>query len=221
MKKIVTFVLIVLSMFFISSCNRSAELEMYLSQIRTSVYKYQGNDYTVTVFGEEKETPFISDGFVSELKKYVTVKIENFTTSPDEATVVLTYNDVTCSGKFEYNPINGKFTAVMETAVLPTCEEINLVIKNAGNEQVIVAKNVCDSKVIDYKQALKSVSTKAGGKINKMLDEAGNSIEIRLRILVEGNRPYYYVSAVEKSGKTLAFLVDGLSGEVLAEREFK
>ena len=220
MKKIITAIMIVVTMLFISSCNRSAELEMYLSQVRTSLYKCQSNDYTVTVYGEEKETPFISDGFVGTLKKYVTVKIENFTESPDDAQVDIYYGNFSLSGRFEYNPLNGKFTAVLDAEVLPTGDVINVVIKNAGNEQALVAKNVISGNVIDYKKALKSVSSKAGAKINKMLDAGGNSIEVRLRILTEGDRPYYYVSAIEKSGKTLAFLVDGLNGEVLAEREF-
>lgn len=220
MRKFISFLLIVLTMLLITSCNRSAELEMYLSQIRNSIYTYESEDFTITVYGEEKETPFISDGFVSELKKFITVKIENFTTSPDEASVTVTFNEISLNGKFEYNPINGKYTAVIETNVLPTSNEIDLLIKNSGSERKIVAKNICNENVIDYKKALKSVSAKSGGKIDKMLDKAGNSIEIRVRILVEGKRPYYYVSAVEKSGKTLAFLVDGLNGEVLAEREF-
>ena len=220
MKKILTAILVIATMLFITACNRSAELEMYLSQVRTSIYKCQTADYTVTVYGEEKETPFLSDGFVGTIKKYVTVKIENFTKSPDDAQVDIYYGDISLSGRFEYNPLNGKFTAVLDAQVLPTGDIINVVIKNGENEQALVAKNVISNEVIDYKKALKSVSSKAGSKINKMLDAGGNSIEVRLRILMEGNRPYYYVSAIEKSGKTIAFLVDGLNGEVLAEREF-
>ena len=40
-----------------------------------------------------------------------------------------------------------------------------------------------------------------------------------MRIIVEDSANYYYVGFVTKEGKTRAYLVDGASGKVLAERK--
>jgi hypothetical protein len=53
-----------------------------------------------------------------------------------------------------------------------------------------------------------------------MLSSKGATIETRVRILNEDKSVYYFVSVTDQKGETIAFLVDGANGEILAEKTF-
>lgn len=219
MKKLIAIFVMFLLTLFASSCKNQLNLEMYLSQNRSVAYVNQSSDYLLTVYGEEREDSFLSDGFVGSQKKFITVRLEDYKKSLDEASVTLSFGGTTVEGKFEYSPLNGKFVTEIETDKLPTDKEITAVIKNAGEETTLTLSGFTLDGAIDYKEALSSVSKTAVKEINKML-EGGGSIEVRLRKIVQSNRLYYYVSIIDKAGKTLAYLVDGENGKVIASKTF-
>lgn len=216
MKKSIILLVAFCLLLFVSSCKNDIDLEMYLSEKRTSVYFVKSEDYSLTVYGEEREDPFISDGYVGTSKKFITVRLEDYQKSLDDASVTITFDGVSLTGKFEYSPLNGKFCTELETESLPTSTEITAVIKNGGEENTLTLKG-CPLGGIDYKTALSSVSKSAKTEIENMLNQT-SSLEVRLRIILEEDRLYYYVSLIDKTGKTLAYLVDGASGEILASK---
>ncbi len=219
MKKLIVIMLAFCITLFVSSCKNELNLEMYLSQNRAVAYLSTTDDYVLTVYGEEREDPFISDGFVGTQKKFITVRLEDYKKSLDDAQVSLSFNGITLEGRFEYSPLNGKFVTEIETEKLPTDNQITAVIKNGGEETTLTLSGFSAQSSIDYKGALSSVTKSANKEINKMLDGNG-SIEVRLRKIVQDERLYYYVSVIDKSGKTLAYLVDGESGDILASKSF-
>ncbi|MBO7214914.1 MAG: hypothetical protein J6V66_05405 [Clostridia bacterium] len=217
MKKIILILVCVFAA-MLSSCKNTVNLEMYLSEVRHSVYKYQGEDYTVTVYLEEKESPYLSDGFVSEMKKYVTIKIEDYKSSLSDASIKLAYGDTEILGKFEYSPLNGKFTAQIEVSTLPSESEMTATVKNEGEEKSFILTKLNSSGKISYQTALDKVAYAKSDEIEKALSGGGTSIETRVRIISEGESVYYYVAIIDKTGKESAYLVDGYSGEILAEK---
>lgn len=215
---LLTFLVVAVSVLLVS-CKNAVNLEMYLSEIRSVVYTYSGDNYSLSVYGEEKESPYISDGFVGQLKTYVTVKIENYKTPLDNASVTVNFNEKSVSGKFDYSPLSGKFIAEIETDGLPTDSEIGLIIASGGNEETFTLSKFSKEGQIDYKTALNSVSYEKNDEIKKMLNGNGDSIEVRVRVLTEGESVYYYVAVIGKDEKSLTCLVDGASGKILAERK--
>ena len=200
-----------------SSCKNQLNLSLYISQNRQIAYTAACENYQVTLYGEERETPFISDGYVGSMKKVLTVRIEDYKTALDDASITLTYGDYTAVGKFEFSPLNGKFTTEIEVEKLPTDSEIYAVINSGGEEEKITLKTFLIDGEIGYNEALSSVSKTAAKEINNMLEEGG-SIEVRLRKIIEKERLYYYVSIIDKTGKTLAYLVDGSNASILATK---
>ena len=211
----------VIVLFTLCSCKNTINLEMYLSEIRHCVYKYEGEDYSVTVYAEEKESPYLNDGYVGEIKKYLTVKIEDYKSSLSDASVTLSFGDITATGKFEYSPLNGKFLTEIEVSKLPTEERLTATVKNVGEEKSFEIEKFTSNGKISYSTALEKVAESEQKAIEKMLSPSGASIEARVRILTEGESVYYYVSITDKNGSTSAFLVDGASGEILARKDFK
>lgn len=219
MKKL-SFVLVsLITLLTLSSCKNAINLEMYLSEIRSVAYECLANEYEITVYAEEKESPYLSDGFVAEMKKYVTVKIESYQTSLSDASVIVNYGDNSIFGKFEYSPLNGKFITEIEVSELPVENSIEVIVKESGEEKIFTAEKVALKGSISYKTALDKVAYFKSKEIEKMLSGNGASIEARVRILVEGGGVYYFVSITDVSGKTFAYLVDGQTGEIVAEKE--
>ncbi len=217
MKKLTVFILTFCLIFFVSSCKEELNLEMYLSQLRTTAYHCFNENYSLTVYAEEREDPFISDGYVGTTKKIITVKLDDYKKSLDNASVTLSYGGEVYTGKFDYSPLSGKFSTEIEVKELPTENVISIEVKNQGEQTSLSLERFLPENIIDYKSALSSVSKKASDIIDKML-EGGSGIEVRLRLIAEGERGYYYVSITDKNSKTIAYLVDGASGEILASK---
>ena len=130
--------------------------------------------------------------------------------------VTVNYDENSVSKKLDYNPINGKFTAEILVENLPNSDEISVSVVNMGEEKTLTLTRLKCEK-IDYKTALNSVSKTAKNEIENMLKN-GATIEVRLRLLPEGDRYYYYVSITDNNKKTLAFLVDGETAKILATK---
>ncbi len=219
MKKILVSFLVILSSMFCISCKDAINLEMYLSEIRSVVYSYSGEEYSLTVYGEQKEDPYLSDGYVGQMKTIITVKIENYKTSLDDSSVTISYGDQKVSGSFDYSPLNGKFIAEIEVDKLPSENQIETTVICAGTEDVFTLEKFSKEGQIDYKTALNNVSYEKNDEIKKLLGGNGDSIEVRVRVLTEGESVYYYVTIIGKEGKSYTYLVDGASGKILAERQ--
>ncbi len=219
MKKLLFVLACLVAVVALPSCKNAINLEMYLSEIRSVAYECSNDEYAVSVYAEEKESPYLSDGFVAEMKKYVTVKIESYKTSLSDASVVVNYGENSIYGKFEYSPLNGKFITEIEVSELPAENSIEVIIKESGEQKVFTAEKVIVKGAISYKNALDKVAYLKSKQIERMLSGNGSSIEARVRILTEGGGVYYFVSITDVSGKTFAYLVDGETGEIVAEKE--
>ncbi len=219
MKRFLLTVLVIFTLPFCISCKDAINLEMYLSEIRSAVYTHVGDNYTLTLYAEQKETPYISDGYVGEMKSIITVKIEKYKTALDDARVTVSYGDEKVSGNFDYNALRGKFTAEMEVDRLPSENEIELTVSIGGSEESFTLEKFSKDGQIDYTTALNSVSYEKNDCIKELLSGNGDTIEVRVRILTEGESVYYYVAIIGKDGKSFTYLVDGASGKILAERK--
>lgn len=219
MKRFLVSLLVILSSLFCISCKDAINLEMYLSEIRSVVYSYSGENYSLTVYGEQKEDPYLSDGYVGQMKTMITVKIENYKTSLDDASIIICYGDEKVGGNFDYSPLNGKFIAEIEVDKLPSENQIEVTVTCSGNEESFTLEKFSKEGQIDYKTALNNVSYEKNEQIKKLLSGNGDSIEVRVRVLTEGESVYYYVAIIGKEGKSYSYLVDGASGKILAERQ--
>ena len=215
--------LVILSIAFsiaFTSCKNAVSLDLYLSEIRSAVYYGKFDNYSLSVYVEEKETPYLSDGFVGEMKKYVTVRVEDYRLALNDATVTVIFGNTECFGKFNYSPLDGKFITEIETNKLPIANEITIKLKSNGEEEVFTLEKLSVSGAINYQTALDKVSYYKEKEIKKMLSSKGATIETRVRILNEDKSVYYFVSVTDQKGETIAFLVDGATGEILAEKTF-
>lgn len=214
MKKLILF-LAVITLSILASCTQKINLEMYLSEVRTQVYVGEVDEVKITVYGQEREQPYQLDGYVGKLKKSLTVRLETEGKSPDGASVKIRYGDSEYQGAFSYNPVSGKFVTEIDVSELPI-SAVKALVTVEGEEREIELISKVNADTVSMSEALNSVVDYGGAEIDKMLGASDNSIEVHLRILYEGENNYYYVGITDKSGKTVAYLVDGKTGKVLA-----
>ena len=215
MKKIAVLLLCVSISFLSFSCVQGVNLEMYVSQLRLNAYVYSSSNYTLTVFEEETETPYLLDGYVGKIEKVLIVRLENFKTSPDGASVKLNYNGKELSGDFIYNPVTSKYSTTIAVDGHLQKNELKVTLISGGDETELTLARVTEGSV-DVKKVLSAVSKHASSHVQNALDAGG--IEVHVRVIPSGNENYYYVCIVDTSGNQKAFLVDGKTAKILAEK---
>ena len=218
MKKTFLMVAISISLAVLSSCASATTLSMYVSQRRTGVYSGSKDGYTVTVYAEERETPFITDGYVGEIKSYLVIRLEKQGEAINDAGIFITYDDVLVDTSFTFNPINGKYTVEQQVDRLPISKTLNVEISDEDKRVEIALESAVLNGILDVNQALKCVQNYDKQVINALFKNGQAGAEIRVRLLCGDGRNYYYVGFAN-SKKTIAYLVDALSGEVLAKKD--
>lgn len=217
-KKVLSIIVVLIVVTASISCKDSLDLSIYVSELRLGIYEGEKENVTLTVYAEEREDPFIIDGFVGELKKVLIVKLSSQGRVIDSASVSLEFDGVNYKGDFEFNPLNGKYCTEIFVDKLPTSPIINATF-NCGEESVsLELKTKINSDNLSYSEVLESVRKNDSQIIKELFNNTNVSTEIHIRIISDKNKNYYYVGLSEKSGKTHAYLVDGITGEVLAKK---
>ena len=72
-KKLIFFVVVIATLVISSSCKNSIDLSVYISELRLGIYECTSEEFNVSVLVEEREYPFIAEGFVGTIKKVLTV----------------------------------------------------------------------------------------------------------------------------------------------------
>ncbi len=217
-KKLVGLVCVVLVLFFSISCKENVDLSIYVSGLRVGIYEGVTDEYKITVYSETRESPFLLDGFVGENKNFLTIKLDKETGSCDGVSVLISYDDYSCNGVFDYNPLNGKFTCEIEVPKLPTNSNILATIKSEELEKSCELLTQKQASTIDYKTALNSLKKAEPDLIKELFENTNVATEIHVRLIAEEGKNYYYIGLVQKDGKIKAFLVDGKEGKILAQR---
>ncbi len=216
MKKIALVLLCLALLVFAPACKGEINLEPFVSEKRLNAYVYECEDFTITLYDSEMESPYISDGYVCKIQKSLLIRLENFKRSPDNASVKVNYNGEELSGDFTYNPINSKYTAEIPVKAHFVKEELPITFINGGEEVKVLAKRQTQGSASANK-ILSAVSKHARSFIESAL-EGGGGLEVRLRVIPDTETNYYYVGLIDSKGNAKDYLVDGKTLKIVAER---
>ncbi len=217
-KRLLSIIVVLVVVLTSISCKDTLDLSIYISQLRLSIYEGQSENVTLTVYAEERENPFIIDGFVGELKKVLVVKLDSNGRTIDSASVSLEFDGVNYTGDFEFSPLNGKYIAEIFVDELPNSPTVNAVFKCGEESLNLELKTQIKSGNLSYNEVLDAVKKYDNQTVKELFNTTNVSTEIHIRIISDKNKNYYYVGFSERSGKMHAYLVDGVSGEVLAKK---
>ncbi len=199
---------------FVCSCScKQDQLQSAVSQTRSDIFKGNGKTYSVEVYSEEKEFPFVNDCFVGEKKTCLVVKIKDC--FEKNLTATLSYSGKTYSAPLSYVSVSNSLTATVLVSKLPTTS-IEVTVSSENGDDSFTVYSVKKSDTISPLTALKCVKNSEKDFISSLYKDGSYKCEIYIRLLSEGEYNFYYVGFAQGDNKIMAFLLDGQSGEIIA-----
>lgn len=216
MKKIIAFVFALCSLLFLYSCEKDQGLLPYLSEVRTDILTGESENYSVKACVIKTESPLTDDGKTEKLIPFL-----RFFLKAEDLNAVYKIDFIigenAYSRDFSLDPASGEFTASVETDEL-TQKTLDVRISCAGNVESINLTSIVPENALTHTAVLDAVLLNNPELFNAYRDEEGNFLaEIRLKITVKDDKPYYFFGIVDGKSRK-AFLADGITGEVLAIR---
>lgn len=190
---------------FCGGCAKASPYEQRVSQLRTEIYRLEGESFSAICYEEEREYPFINDGKVGELKKFL---IFNFTLV-DGVTEdsYITVGDA--SARLTYRAEAASYVASVNAKGFNSNTDLLVFSVGEKREEALFERLTPDA--IPFTKLLTSFC-----KAKKdFLNETGN-YELRARISVRGEEGFWYVGVVTNE-KTYGFLTDA-QGVIIAEK---
>lgn len=211
MKKLICAFFVLICLFSLGSCTSDAKYTPYISQLRTDVFVGEGENYTLQIFAEQRELPFINDGSAGEKHNLLVVRVLNCS---HPLKITLTYSDFNLCADAEYNPHAMSMTASFKVSAFPS-ERLNAQIEGEFTEQIECTSKL-NADTISPLTALNKVIEEKKDFISSISTKDGLQAEIYIRLLVENDQNFFYVGFGQGSNKITAFLLDGKNGEIIA-----
>lgn len=191
-------------------------LDRYLCELRSDVFEGEADGITLKAaygFKNASATENTSDRIYK-----LFVRLDGDV--KDDATyhVAITYNGKEYKNACDLLPSGAPFTAFE----IPdfTEKEFTATVICGSDVYAVTLKSLLPDGTVACEQMLSEVFKSQKELINKYIDEDGNFRgSICARVLVRKEKPYWYVGFISEQGDVKAFLVDGITCDVLAVRE--
>ncbi|MBR2614867.1 MAG: hypothetical protein IKC71_04670 [Clostridia bacterium] len=213
---LVCFVLIFLS-FTLISCGKKDGLSPFVSDLKENIFVGENQDFSLTAYYGKREEPFIKDGKVGLLKPRLVVKITSDFNSSTSSLGAITVKDVSYKENFVFDPTSNKLTATFNIENFDL-NSFDITIYYLDTSSTITLNSIKPKDTISTVEALSFLQKNQPTLIESYFTENTFNAEIFIRLIVQKDKPYYYVG-IANSKKIVAFLLDGYTGEVLSIKE--
>ena len=200
---------------FFSSCTKTVDYFSYVSELRNNVFLYKDDHYSLRVHSSIKESPYLSDGVVNQLNTRTEIRL--IAPSGEQTySVFFSLNETEYGGEMSFDNVKSEYYYACPVDV-SACTELSIRLVCGTSENVYIAKSVLTSDTLTPKQTLDLLVEKQSDFFNGLTDKYGFAGEIHLRLLYE-ETPYYYVGVTDRNGNATAFLINAITGQILAKR---
>ena len=217
--RFLSFLCISLCLSFFCGCERTSPYEKYVSELRSDIFFGETENYKVYAFYGFKETPSINDGIVGDRVYFLEFRIQNSGEDGIKRTINFSFKGESYSEDFSLDYSTGIYSAKIELTDFAE-KEITAVILSGAEKETITLVSSLPENSLTFKDALKKLKETQEDLLSLYKNPQREfSGEIRMRILLKDDTPYWYVGLCGESGKIKALLLDGYTGKVLAVRE--
>lgn len=217
-KKVTALTLLMLLFVFTVACNSKPEYFSYVSELRKDVFAGENEQFSVIVWAGAREQPYAADGIKNQTSLSLTVKITQKQETGDNLGVTVKFDDKVYQTKTGFHPVKSALCAEIGVDKLPE-KQLVVEIAYGENSDTITLESKLSEGTISYNDALNRAVEKASDFLKANTKNGKLNAEIAIKLLCENNRNYYYVSILSVTGEKRAFLIDGETGDVLAERQ--
>lgn len=197
---------------FAAGCAAEINYSEYISENRYALYTYSDDNIEIKLYGTTKEMPYIADGICGK-KSDLT---EIFVKTGENCENVSVSSQAFEGGDMSYLSSRGVWYISLGGKV----EGSSITVDIAFDEQTesYTLANVLAEGVMDGASALDCVREHASALFEGLTENGIFNGEIFVRLLYNGDC-YYYVGICDRQGNISAFLVDGHTGRIIAQRE--
>ena len=197
------------------ACEKKVNYFDYVSELRENIFIAEREDYFLKIHSTVKETPRSLDG----IKRDSVTLTEVFLTAPSgEETYTLTFHvdNKKYGGEMSYNNVRGEYYF---SCTLDTTKLSQIVCELSYNQTTfqLTAKSVRSKEVLSASSVLEKLAQTEKNLFQALTDKYGFQGEICIRLIYE-DAPYYYVGVTDKKEKTTAYLLNAISGQILAKK---
>ena len=207
-----------LSVFVLPACAQEIDYFSCVSELRSDVFCGANENFSATVYSGFKEKPYLHDGEKGETALTLTVRLFEKQKVDEEIKIKIEFGGETYEKALDFEPVSHSLSCVAEVNSLPE-KTLSLTVFHGETTVIIELKSKRNDDTITYTAALEKATRKAADFLKQNSSGGSFNGEISIRLLCENDRNYYYVGFIIKSGLKQAFLIDGKSGEVLAENK--
>lgn len=227
MKKIIKFVIFILlfclvvgiayNLFF--KVDKQLLAYNSISEIRYNYFTGNDDLSYVNLSSGYRENPYVVDGIHQEMVPFGVLVFRTTLYNISEPSYTLKIDDVKFEGVMERNPLDGTYVCDVENFINAE-SKINVEIKI--EDKVYNFELVCQSNTwnIDAENAFKIAINRLDKSVDRLMHGKEFQGESYVKIVTDPNNRldiyYWYVSVIDRDGKTMAVVIDSHSGEVLS-----
>ncbi len=212
--------MLLFALFFIialfSACKKQLDYFSYVSELRSNILLAQTDEYLLTVYAVEKEYPYAADGVKRETSKRTEIRL--LAPSGDKTyEIAFCVDNKNYGGEMSYDNVRAEyyFSCSVDVSNLDALD-CKLIFKE--NTLDFHAKSVLTKDTLSPREIVEKVRLQESELFTSLTDKYGFAGEIYVRVLYE-DFPYFYVGIIDKNGQISAFLVNGVTGKILAKRQ--
>ena len=198
----------------IPGCAKQTNYCDYISEKRFGIYMFEDDNESIKVYCSEKESPFNADGIKGQTAELVEI-YASLSGSYDEVTIS---GENISGGEMSYLTVKGCW--YLSYSGFPEGDQLQLELTCDGKTQTYTLVSVAEGGTLSCEQALQCVVEYDASLFEGMTKNGIFNGEIFVRLIYDENC-YYYVGVCGTDGNIHAYLVDGQSGRIIAEREHR
>lgn len=214
MKKI-AFCVVLFIIFQLTGCKKYAEYEDKISQLRYDVLYGETDEFDVTAYVEKREDPIYQDGLTGDIANFLTFKIEFDRDAVLRSSPVIEFetDGIKYRKETEYKPLSDFVYCFFSPKKLPD-KKLNVKITTDEKSETVTLLSVKKNDTLTYKEALNSLRKSKAAPADEFFD-GKTPYEIKIRLIYSDGYNCYFIG-LETKEKSVGFLLDGSTGEIIA-----
>ena len=197
------------------SCAKPIRYMDYVSELRSNIFLAKTENFSLRIYAVSKEYPYLSDGIPQEC----TTRLEAYLVAPEgdeSCQISILVDGKTYGGDMSFDNVKTEYYYSCTLDVAKQSELPCTIVY--GDERLeLTARSVKSKDVLSPENILQKLETAENELFLSLTDKYGFAGEIYLRLLYEG-APYYYIGIIDRNGCINAFLLDAVTGKILAKR---
>lgn len=200
---------------FFSACRAAPDYSLYVSEYRGDIFLAETEDFSLVAFFSLREYPYVADGVCAEKQELA----EIYLTVPDNtATYEISFSTggKDYGGEMSYDNVYARFS-YSQSVAMPQERTISFTVTHNGESVTLEAKSGKSGNELTMPELIDKLTERKTAYFEACTKGGVFYGEIYIRLVYE-EKCYYFIRVTEENGNSAYFLLDGVSGELLAEK---